>query len=153
MVLNIKKVGVIGAGQMGSGIAHVCALAGFDVKLNDVAADRVKAGIATIHGNLAWQVRRKIITDEDRQAALGRITPADTLEGLADCDLVVEAALEKEEVKRAIFASLCPVLKPEAIIGTNTSSISITKLASSTDRPERFIGIHFMNPAPLMELV
>jgi len=102
---------------------------------------------------LARQVKRKIITDEDRQAALGRITPADTLEGLADCDLVVEAALEKEEVKRAIFASLCPVLKPDAILGTNTSSISITRLASSTDRPERFIGIHFMNPAPLMELV
>src|SRR6202021_227779 len=116
MALNIRKVGVVGAGQMGNGIAHVCALAGFDVKLNDVAADRVRAGIATIHGNLARRVKRKIITDEDRQAALGRITPADTLEGLADCDLVVEAALEKEEVKRAIFASLCPVLKPDAIL-------------------------------------
>jgi 3-hydroxybutyryl-CoA dehydrogenase len=153
MALNIKKVGVVGAGQMGSGIAHVCALAGFDVKLNDVAADRIKAGIATIHGNLARQVSRKRITDEERQAALGRITPAETLEGLADCDLVIEAALEKEEIKRAIFANLCPVLKPGAILGTNTSSISITRLASSTDRPERFIGIHFMNPAPLMELV
>jgi 3-hydroxybutyryl-CoA dehydrogenase len=153
MALNIRKVGVVGAGQMGNGIAHVCALAGFDVRLNDVAADRVRAGIATIHGNLARQVSRKRITDEERQAALGRITPADTLDRLADCDLVVEAATEKEEVKRAIFASLCPLLKPEAILGTNTSSISITRLASSTDRPERFIGIHFMNPAPLMELV
>src|SRR5580700_7210139 len=153
MALNIKKVGVVGAGQMGNGIAHVCALAGFDVKLNDLAADRIKAGIATIHGNLARQVSRKRITDEERQAALARITPAETLEGLSDCDLVVEAALEKEEVKRAIFASLCPVLKPDAILGTNTSSISITRLASSTDRPERFIGIHFMNPVPLMELV
>ena len=153
MALNIKKVGVVGAGQMGSGIAHVCALAGFDVKLNDIAADRVKAGIATIHGNLARQVSRNLITDEERQVALNRITPADTLDGLSDCDLVIEAATEKEEVKRAIFAGICPLLKPDAILGTNSSSISITRLASSTDRPERFIGIHFMNPAPLMELV
>src|SRR5579872_5088213 len=116
MPLNIKKVGVIGAGQMGSGIAHVCALAGFDVKLNDVAADRVQAGIATIHGNLARQVTRQRITDAERQVALKRITPAETLEGLADCDIVVETALEKEEMKRAIFASLCPVLKQDAII-------------------------------------
>ena len=151
--LDIKKVGVVGAGQMGNGIAHVCALAGFDVKLNDVSVDRIKAGIATIHGNLARQVSRERISDEERRAALDRITAADTLDGLADCDLVVEAALEKEEVKRAIFASVCPVLKPEAILGTNTSSISITRLASATDRPERFIGIHFMNPVPLMELV
>jgi 3-hydroxybutyryl-CoA dehydrogenase len=153
MALDIKKVGVVGAGQMGNGIAHVCALAGFDVKLNDVSVDRIKAGIATIHGNLARQVSRERISDEERRAALDRITAADTLDGLADCDLVVEAALEKEEVKRAIFASVCPVLKPEAILGTNTSSISITRLASATDRPERFIGIHFMNPVPLMELV
>ncbi len=153
MALNIKKVGVVGAGQMGNGIAHVCALAGFDVKLNDIAADRIKAGIATIHGNLARQVSRKRITDEERQAALNRITPADTLDRLADCDLVIEAAVEREEVKRTIFTNLCPLLKPDAILGTNTSSISITRLASSTDRPERFIGIHFMNPAPLMELV
>ena len=142
MVLNIKKVGVVGAGQMGSGIAHVCALAGFDVMLNDVAADRVKAGIATIHGNLARQVSRKRISDEERQAALGRITPAETLERLADCDLVVETALEKEEVKRAIFANLCPLLKPDAILGTNTSYISNTKLGSSTDRTKRIIGKH-----------
>jgi 3-hydroxybutyryl-CoA dehydrogenase len=138
---------------MGSGIAHVCALAGFDVKLNDVAADRVQAGIATIHGNLARQVTRQRITDAERHVALKRITAAETLETLADCDIVVETALEKEEIKRAIFASLCPVLKQDAIIATNTSSISITRLASSTDRPERFIGIHFMNPVPLMELV
>src|SRR6202140_4461893 len=109
MALNIKKVGVVGAGQMGSGIAHVCALAGFEVKLNDVAADRIKAGIATIHGNLARQVSRKRITDEERQAALSRITPAETLEGLSDCDLVFGAALEKEEVKRGIFPSRLPV--------------------------------------------
>jgi 3-hydroxybutyryl-CoA dehydrogenase len=153
MAFNIKKIGIIGAGQMGSGIAHVCALAGFDVTLNDVSADRVKAGIATIHGNMARQVSKKRITDDERQVALKRITPADKFDAFDDCDLVVEAATEKEEVKRAIFAKLCPALKADAIIGTNTSSISITRLASSTDRPERFIGIHFMNPVPLMELV
>ena len=151
--LLIRKIGVIGAGQMGSGIAHVSALAGFDVKLNDLSADRIKAGIATINGNMARQVSRKRISEEERQTALKRITPAETLETLADCDLVIEAATEKEDVKRAIFASVCPVLKPDAIIGSNTSSISITRLASATDRPERFIGIHFMNPVPLMELV
>jgi 3-hydroxybutyryl-CoA dehydrogenase len=153
MASQIRKIGVIGAGQMGSGIAHVSALAGFDVKLNDLSADRIKAGIATINGNMARQVSRKRITEEERQVALGRITAADNLEALEDCDLVIEAATEKEDVKRTIFASICPLLKPDAIIGSNTSSISITRLASSTDRPERFIGIHFMNPVPLMELV
>jgi 3-hydroxybutyryl-CoA dehydrogenase len=153
MALQIRKIGVIGAGQMGSGIAHVSALAGFDVKLNDLTADRIKAGIATINGNMARQVSRKRISEEERQAALERITAAETYEAFGDCDLVIEAATEKEDVKRTIFASVCPSLKPEAIIGSNTSSISITRLASSTDRPERFIGIHFMNPVPLMELV
>jgi 3-hydroxybutyryl-CoA dehydrogenase len=151
--LQIRKIGVIGAGQMGSGIAHVSALAGFDVKLNDLSADRIKAGIATINGNMARQVSRKRIREEERQTALKRITPAETLDALGDCDLVIEAATEKEDIKRAIFASVCPVLKPDAIVGSNTSSISITRLASATDRPERFIGIHFMNPVPLMELV
>jgi len=153
MALNIRKIGVIGAGQMGGGIAHVSALAGFDVKLNDLSADRIKAGIATINGNMARQVSRKRITEEERQAALKRIIPAETFEAFGDCDLVIEAATEKEEIKRTIFARVCPLLKPDAIIGSNTSSISITRLASSTDRPERFIGIHFMNPVPLMELV
>jgi 3-hydroxybutyryl-CoA dehydrogenase len=153
MALHIRKIGVIGAGQMGSGIAHVSALAGFEIKLNDLSPDRIKAGIATINGNMARQVSRKRITEEERQAALARIAPAETLDAFSDCDLVIEAAAEKEDVKRTIFATLCPVLKSDAIIGSNTSSISITRLASSTDRPERFIGIHFMNPVPLMELV
>jgi 3-hydroxybutyryl-CoA dehydrogenase len=149
----IRKIGVIGAGQMGNGIAHVCALSGLHVLLNDVVADRIAEGIAVISGNLARQVSRQRITDEEREAAIKRISPAKALADLADCDLVIEAATEKEEVKRKIFAALCPSLKPETIVGTNTSSISITRLAAATDRPERFIGIHFMNPVPLMELV
>jgi 3-hydroxybutyryl-CoA dehydrogenase len=153
MVLPIKNVGVIGAGQMGSGIAHVCALAGFNVSLHDVAPDRIKAGIATINGNMARQVSKKAISEDDRRSALVRIQAADTVDGLANCDIVIETATEQEQVKRQIFSQVCAVLKPEAIVATNTSSISITRLASSTDRPERFIGIHFMNPVPLMELV
>ncbi|RAI45744.1 3-hydroxybutyryl-CoA dehydrogenase [Rhodoplanes roseus] len=150
---NINKVGVIGAGQMGTGIAHVCALAGLDVVLNDVSEDRIKAGLATINGNMSRQVRRNRITEEQRQGALARIVPAKSYDGFTDCDLVIEAATEKEDVKRKIFVQLCPHLKPDAMVGSNTSSISITRLAAATDRPERFIGIHFMNPVPLMELV
>ena len=153
MAHTIRKVGVVGAGQMGNGIAHVCSLSGFQVLLNDTTADRIKAGLATINGNMARQVSRKRITDEERQAAIKLITPAEALEDFGDCDLVIEAATEKEDVKRKIFAALSPMLKPTAILGTNTSSISITRLAATTDRPERFIGIHFMNPVPLMELV
>jgi 3-hydroxybutyryl-CoA dehydrogenase len=153
MALSLKKVGVIGAGQMGNGIAHVCALAGFDVLLYDVAPDRIKAGIATINGNMARQVGKKIISEDDRKNALARIQATESIDGLANCDIVIETATEQELVKRQIFSRICAVLKPEAIVATNTSSISITRLASSTDRPERFIGIHFMNPVPLMELV
>jgi 3-hydroxybutyryl-CoA dehydrogenase len=153
MAHSIRKVGVIGAGQMGSGIAHVCALAGLDVRLNDVSTDRINSGIATINGNMARQVSRKRISEDERQAALKRISSAATMEGFSDCDFVIEAATEKEEVKRKIFTALCPSLKPGAIIGSNTSSISITRLAAATDRPEKFIGIHFMNPVPVMELV
>jgi 3-hydroxybutyryl-CoA dehydrogenase len=153
MVETIRKVGVVGAGQMGNGIAHVCALAGFDVLLNDLSPDRIKSALATINGNMARQVSKKLITEEAKKAGVERIQPAETYDALADCDLVIETATEKEEVKRKIFTDLCASLKPDAIIGTNTSSISITRLASSTDRPERFIGIHFMNPVPLMELV
>jgi 3-hydroxybutyryl-CoA dehydrogenase len=152
-MVDIHRVGVIGAGQMGSGIAHVCALAGIDVALNDVSEERVKAGIATINGNMARQVGKQAISENDRQAALGRIRAAAKIDALADCDMVIESAVEKEDVKRKILAALCPVLKPSAIIATNTSSISITRLAASTDRPEKFIGMHFMNPVPVMELV
>jgi 3-hydroxybutyryl-CoA dehydrogenase len=148
----IKKVGVIGSGQMGNGIAHVAAVAGFDV-LNDVSADRLKSGMATINGNLTRQVAKKVITEDAKVQALKKIALAETLEGLSDCDLVIETAVEKEEIKRKLFHDLCAVLKPEALIASNTSSISITRLAAATDRPERFIGIHFMNPVPLMELV
>ena len=154
MAHSIKKLGIVGAGQMGSGIAlHVCSLAGIPVLLNDIAAPRLKDALATINGNMARQVSRKRITEEQKDAALKLIQTVETYDGLSDCDLVIEAATEKEEVKRKIFTDLCPSLKPEALVASNTSSISITRLAASTDRPEKFIGIHFMNPVPLMELV
>ena len=150
--MAIKTVGVIGSGQMGNGIAHVAALAGFDVLPNDISAERLKSAMATINGNLSRQVAKKTITEDAHKTALARITLTDSLDGLANCDLVIETAVEKEDVKRKIFHDLCGILKPEAIIASNTSSISITRLAASTDRPERFIGIHFMNPVPVMEL-
>ena len=153
MTVAIKKVGVIGSGQMGNGIAHVAALAGFDVVLNDVSGDRLKSALATINGNLTRQVTKKAISESERKQALDRIASAETIDALADCDLVIETAVEKEETKRKIFHDVCAVLKPEAIVATNSSSISITRLAASTDRPEKFIGIHFMNPVPAMELV
>ncbi len=149
----IRKVGVIGAGQMGNGIAHVCALAGYDVKLNDLSLERVESGLATINGNMARQVSSGRISEEERQAALGKIVGCEKPADLSDVDLVIESASENEEIKREIFRALCVTLKPEALLATNTSSISITRLAASTDRPERFIGIHFMNPVPVMELV
>ncbi|WP_181704564.1 3-hydroxybutyryl-CoA dehydrogenase [Chthonobacter rhizosphaerae] len=152
-MVEINSVGVIGAGQMGSGIAHVCALKGFKVGLHDTSPDRIEAGLATINGNLTRQVAGKKISEEERVEALGRIHPVLTLDEFGDYDLVIEAATENETVKRKIFSALCPSLKPEAMVGTNTSSISITRLAASTDRPERFIGIHFMNPVPVMQLV
>jgi 3-hydroxybutyryl-CoA dehydrogenase len=152
-MVKIQSIGVIGAGQMGNGIAHVCALAGYSVLLNDLSPDRIKAGIATINGNMARQVSKKAISEDDRKNALARIKPAEKYDAFSGCDLVIETATEKEDVKRKIFGELCPSLKTDAILATNTSSISITRLASSTDRPEHFIGIHFMNPVPLMELV
>ncbi len=153
MAPNIKNIGVIGAGQMGNGIAHVCALAGFPVLMNDVSGERIKEGLATINGNMTRQVARKAISEDQKKSAMALIKPAEKYDALAACDLVIETATEKEDVKRKIFSDLCAVLRPEAIVASNTSSISITRLASSTDRPERFIGIHFMNPVPLMELV
>ncbi len=149
----IKTVGVIGSGQMGNGIAHVAALAGFNVVLYDVSADRVKSAMATINGNLTRQVAKKTITEDAHKQAIARISSTDNFDGFANCDLVIETAVEKEDVKRKIFHDLCPVLRPDAIIASNSSSISITRLAASTDRPEKFIGIHFMNPVPVMELV
>jgi 3-hydroxybutyryl-CoA dehydrogenase len=150
---NIETVGIIGAGQMGGGIAHVSALAGFSVLLYDVSPERIEKSIATINGHMARQVTGGKLTEAERQAALARIAPALALQDLAGADLVIEAATEDEAVKRKIYAQICPLLNPEAILATNTSSISITRLASSTDRPERFIGIHFMNPVPVMKLV
>jgi len=149
----LKKIGVIGAGQMGSGIAHVCALAGFDVLLNDVTAERIQSGLATINGNMARQVSTGKLSEADRKAALAHIAAAESFDLFADADLVIEAAAENEKIKRDILAGLSKALKPDALLATNTSSISITRLAAATDRPEKFIGIHFMNPVPRMELV
>jgi 3-hydroxybutyryl-CoA dehydrogenase len=150
---SIKSVGIIGAGQMGNGIAHVVALAGFDVALHDVKKEAVEKARATIERNLARQVSRGVITDADMHAALKRIGYAADLAGIGEADLVIEAATEDEAVKRKIFVDLCPRLKKGSILASNTSSISITRLASVTDRPERFIGMHFMNPVPMMQLV
>src|ERR1051325_2546635 len=135
MAQALRKIGIVGAGQMGSGIAHVCALGGLTVLLNDVSAPRLKEALATINGNMARQVSRKRITEEDKQTALKRISTVESFDGLADCDLVIEAATEKEEVKRKIFAELCPGLQPDAIVATNTSSISITRLFFSSPPP------------------
>jgi 3-hydroxybutyryl-CoA dehydrogenase len=153
MAVSIETVGVIGAGQMGAGIAEVVAQAGLPVSLNDVAEERINAALATINGHLSRQVSKGQMDEAERRAILDRIQVARTLDKLADCDLVVEAASENEDVKRKIFTALRSFLKPEAIVASNTSSISITRLASVTANPERFIGIHFMNPVPRMQLV
>jgi len=150
---RLRRIGVIGAGQMGAGIAHVCALAGFDVALTDVGEAALQRGRETIDRNLSRQVARDKIREADKAAALGRIRTGLDYSLFGDCDMVIEAATEKEEIKREIFKKLIPTLKPEALIATNTSSISITRLAASTDRPGKFIGMHFMNPVPVMTLV
>ncbi|MFZ0848093.1 MAG: 3-hydroxybutyryl-CoA dehydrogenase [Hyphomicrobiaceae bacterium] len=150
---SIKTVGIIGAGQMGNGIAHVVALAGFDVAMHDVKKEAVEKARSTIERNMARQVSRGVITDADMRAALNRIGYAGDLDAVGEADLIIEAATEDEAVKRKIFIELCPRLKKEAMLASNTSSISITRLASVTDRPERFIGMHFMNPVPMMQLV
>ena len=153
MADSMMKVGVVGAGQMGNGIAHVCALAGYDVLLHDVTEDRIRAGLATIDGNLARQVASGKITEADRKRTVARIQPALSLDQFNSVDLAIESITENEALKRKVFADICPTLPPKALLATNTSSISITRLAASTDRPERFIGMHFMNPVPVMELV
>ncbi|MBL8689700.1 MAG: 3-hydroxybutyryl-CoA dehydrogenase [Rhodospirillaceae bacterium] len=149
----IKTIGVIGAGQMGGGIAHVSALSGYDVRLSDISEDALKRAIDLIGRNIDRQVAKGKATQADKDAALKRISTTSDLAKLRGCDIVIEAATENEDVKRGIFKKLVPELGPETIIATNTSSISITRLAASTDRPGKFIGMHFMNPVPLMSLV
>jgi 3-hydroxybutyryl-CoA dehydrogenase len=153
MVTSIDKVGVIGAGQMGTGIALVCAQAGLDVVLSDISEERIHTALATVNGSLSRQIAKGQLDEAGRQATLDRIAAAVSSDDLAKCDLVIEAASESEDVKRKIFANLRTYLKPETIVASNTSSISITRLASVTAHPERFIGIHFMNPVPRMQLV
>ena len=150
---RLRRIGVIGSGQMGGGIAHVCALAGYDVVVTDINDDALQRGREAIDRNLSRQVSRGKIREEEKDAALGRIQMGLDYTLFGDCDMVIEAATEKEEIKREIFKKLTPALRPEALIATNTSSISITRLASSTDRPGKFIGMHFMNPVPVMTLV
>lgn len=150
---RIKTVGVIGAGQMGCGITQVVSLAGYTVQLYDLVPERVETALTAIHGNLARQASNGKLSEEMRQEAALRISGSSDIGDLANVDLVIEAATEDEAVKRKIFNHLCPILKPEALLATNTSSLSITRLASATDRPEKFMGIHFMNPVPVMKLV
>ncbi|MDQ2859489.1 MAG: 3-hydroxybutyryl-CoA dehydrogenase [Pseudomonadota bacterium] len=150
---EIRTVGVIGAGQMGGGIAHVCALAGYDVLLNDLAAEAITESLTQIDKHMTRQVEKGVIGDADRIAALARIRPAQSLAAIGQADLAIEAATENEAIKKDIFKALQPHLSPTTLLASNTSSISITRLASSTDRPERFIGLHFMNPVPRMKLV
>ncbi len=153
MHMEIKRVGIVGAGQMGSGIAQVCATAGLDVLLNDRDPARLENGLTVIEGSLARLVSKGTLTEGDSGEARARIVPARDFAALEPCDLVIEAATENEATKREIFSTLCGSLRPETLVATNTSSISITRLAAATDRPEKFIGIHFMNPVPVMQLV
>ena len=149
----IKSVGIIGAGQMGAGIAHVSAVGGYQVLFHDVSRERIEEGLATARRNMARQVGKGLLSQADMDAAMGRIVPAETTEAVAKADLVIEAATENEEIKKSIFRSLLPHLGPDTMLASNTSSISITRLATVTDRPEKLIGLHFMNPVPIMKLV
>jgi 3-hydroxybutyryl-CoA dehydrogenase len=151
--MEIKSIGIVGAGQMGNGIAHVCALAGYDVVMSDVSQEALDNAIALIDRNLARQVSREKISQADKDSAMGRISATLKLADIGPSDLIIEAATERETVKQAIFEDLLPHLKPTTILTSNTSSISITRLASRTDRPEKFMGFHFMNPVPVMQLV
>ncbi|MEM9668579.1 MAG: 3-hydroxybutyryl-CoA dehydrogenase [Pseudomonadota bacterium] len=150
---GLKTIGVIGAGQMGNGIAHVCAAAGYDVVMNDISQEALAQGMAMIERNMTRQVIREVISPAEMETALARITPTSSMDPLASVDLAIEAATENREVKEAIFRSLCQIVPDSAFLATNTSSISVTRLASITDRPERFIGLHFMNPVPVMKLI
>ena len=149
----IKTIGVVGAGQMGNGIAHVSALAGYDVMLADANASAIDKAMQTIEYNLGRQVHREAITEAQAKTALGRIKKTPSMKDVAGADLVIESATEREDVKRAIFAELQAHLRADSLLASNTSSISITRLAAGTDRPDKFIGIHFMNPVPVMKLV
>jgi 3-hydroxybutyryl-CoA dehydrogenase len=151
--MTIERIGVIGSGQMGTGIAHVLSLAGYGVLLEDINPEQIDKSVALVRKNLARQAARGLIDEGQIEPAMARIKTAEGLDAMGDCDLVIEAALEDEALKRSIFKELCPYLKPTALIATNTSSISVTRLAASTDRPEHFIGLHFMNPVPVMQLV
>jgi len=151
--MAISQVGIVGAGQMGNGIAHVFALAGYDVLLTDISREALDKAVALIDRNLDRQVSRDMITADDKAATLARITTTQTLTELGPSDLIIEAATERETIKQAIFEDLLPHIKPDTILTSNTSSISITRLASRTDRPEKFMGFHFMNPVPIMQLV
>jgi 3-hydroxybutyryl-CoA dehydrogenase len=151
--MEINNIGIIGAGQMGLGIAHVCAGSGNNVMLVDIDGGALEKATAIIDQNLSRLVSRGKISEKDKKNTLAKISTNTKFNSLENCDLVIEAATENEEIKKAIYAQICPILKDDAILSTNTSSISITRLAAQTDRPERFMGIHFMNPAPLMELV
>ncbi len=153
MSQNIEKIGIIGAGQMGNGIAHVCALSGLDVFISDVSQENLDKGLAAIERNLDRQVSRELITADDAKGALARISGSTSFDNFKNSDLVIEAATENEEIKKSILQSLCPVLNEGALVASNTSSISITRLGSYTDRPGKFVGMHFMNPVPRMELV
>jgi 3-hydroxybutyryl-CoA dehydrogenase len=150
---EIKTVGIVGAGQMGAGIAHVCSAAGYKVLFHDVSAERIREAVEIVRRNMGRQVAKGMMTEADVEAAVARIGSAGGAAGLKEADLVIEAATEDEEVKKAIFKDLVPHLNSECLLASNTSSISITRLASVTDRPERFIGLHFMNPVPVMKLV
>ena len=151
--MHISSIGVVGAGQMGNGIAHVCSLAGYDVVMTDISADALDKAVALIDRNIARQVGRGKVSEAEMADAMARIRTTTTLAELGQTDLIIEAATERETVKQAIFEDLLPHLKPETILTSNTSSISITRFASRTDRPEKFMGFHFMNPVPVMQLV
>ena len=150
---DIKRIGVVGAGQMGGGIAHVCALAGYEVTVFDISEAQLQHALTAIGKNMERQVKRERISAEEKDAALGRIKTFPSMESLSEADLIIEAATENEEIKRKIFIDICPLLKEDALVCSNTSSISITRLGAVTDRPERFMGLHFMNPVPVMKLV